>query len=442
MKRVMLGIVVLTLWAGDVTSASAAWNNVFQPTLFGCRKRETLYVAPVQYSQPVVVAQAAPAACPCGQQCTTCYTQRCYYQPVTTYESRSYYQQVTSYQTSYYYQPVTTYRQSCYYDPCTCCYQQVTVPQCSYELRAKSCPVTNWVQRCCQVPVTTYQKTCYWQPQTTCCNTTYGAPIPAACNGAPPNGQPYGQPPVMAPGTMPPAGAPLAPPVIDQNRQPGGPPDRRLSLPEYAWHVLPAAQTPQTTIPTGNAPPPPPVKLDRIVVGPDASVEGQVVRSDKTPRANARVLFVSAQYGADRQTVTANSAGRFQVSLASGGWLVYLQNPDGTTQYHSRIDLGNAQPARADDQPIIVDVKHSFIASHFSEAINRISFWAIPSRSTDLASTDESGRLANSAEHAGISVRTASSANLLKQEPFRADINSGQLRSFVLKPATGAFLGF
>lgn len=341
MKRVMLGMVALALWAGDVTSASAAWNNVFQPTLFGCRKRETNYVAPiaVQYQQPAVVAQPAP----CNQpQCSTTYSQRCYYQPVTVYQNRSYYEQVTSYQTSYYYQPVTTYRQSCYYDPCTCSYQQVSVPQCGYELRAKSCPVTNWVQRCCQVPVTTYQKSCYWQPQTTCCNTTYGALIPADCNGAPPGQQPSVQPPVVTPGM------PMAPPVIDQNRQPGGGnPTDAYRYPTTPGASFQPAPTPRTTIPTRNgAPPPPPVKLDRIVVGPDASVEGQVVRNDNAPRPNARVMFVSAQHGADRQTVTANSAGRFQVNLASGGWLVYVQNPDGTTHYHSRIDIGDAQPAR------------------------------------------------------------------------------------------------
>jgi hypothetical protein len=339
MKRLLLWVIALALWAGDVTSVSAAWNNVFQPTLFGCRRREAQYVAPavVQYQQPVVVAQATPSPC-CQPQCTTSYCQRCYYQPVTVYENRSYYEQVTSYRTNYYYEPVTTYRQSCYYDPCTCCYQQVTVPQCSYQLRAQSCPVTNWVQRCCQVPVTQYQKVCYWQPQTTCCQTTYGAPIPCAPNGVAP-----AQAPIVNPGT------PLVPPVIDQNRQPGGGPSDAYRIPinntpGTSWR--PSAAPPAAFPTRNNNPPPPPVKLDRIVVGPDATVEGQVVRNDNAPRPNARVLFVSAQHGADRQTVTANTAGRFEVTLASGAWLVYLENPDGTTRYHSRIDIDGRQPAR------------------------------------------------------------------------------------------------
>jgi hypothetical protein len=86
--------------------------------------------------------------------------------------------------------------------------------------------------------------------------------------------------------------------------------------------------------------------LDRIVVGPDAQVEGQVVRSDNAPRANARLVFVNAGNTADRHPVTANSAGRFYVTLAAGGWLVYLENPDGTQGYHSRIEVA-AQPQAA-----------------------------------------------------------------------------------------------
>lgn len=336
MKRVLFGLMVFAVGAGDVAPARAAWDNVFQPTLFGCRRCESRRTpVVVQYQQPVVVAQAAPTPC---NQCNTSFSQRCFYQPVTVMETRSYYEQVTTMQTSYFYQPVTTYRQSCYFDPTTCSYQQVTIPQCGYELRAKSCPVTSWVQRCAQVPVTTMQKTCYWQPQTTCCQTTTGALIPMG--GSVPQTQ---QPPLINPGQ------PSVPPIIDQNRQPGaGNPTDAYRFPTTGGSNWQPAPGQQTTIPTrsNNPAPPAPVKLDRIVVGPDATVEGQVVRSDNAPRPNARLLFVSAQHGADRQAVTANTAGRFSVNLASGGWLVYVQNPDGTTSYHSRIEIADAQPAR------------------------------------------------------------------------------------------------
>jgi hypothetical protein len=83
------------------------------------------------------------------------------------------------------------------------------------------------------------------------------------------------------------------------------------------------------------------VKLDRIVVGPDARVEGRVVRSDDTPRPNAQLIFVSADRLAPRQAITANSAGRFRVTLAPGGWMVFIQGPDGTPTFHSRIEIGD-----------------------------------------------------------------------------------------------------
>jgi hypothetical protein len=93
-------------------------------------------------------------------------------------------------------------------------------------------------------------------------------------------------------------------------------------------------------------PPPPAVRLDRIVVGPNAWVEGQVVRSDNTPRPNAQLTFVSADRLAPRQVVSANSAGRFQVTLASGGWMVFINGPDGVQTYHSRIEVGEHQSPR------------------------------------------------------------------------------------------------
>jgi hypothetical protein len=130
------------------------------------------------------------------------------------------------------------------------------------------------------------------------------------------------------------------PPVINDQKTPGvgnGVYDRYYPQKFQTPFGLPPAVKP-------ISPPPPPIKLDRIVVGPDAGVEGRVVRSDSTPRPNAKVMFVSADHLAPPQTVTANSAGRFQVTLASGGWLVYLDAPDGTQIYHSRIEVTPNQP--------------------------------------------------------------------------------------------------
>src|SRR5947209_2698902 len=102
MRPLLLGLSTLGLWLGATLPASAAWDNVFQPTLFGrCRRPATVS----QYYTPTVV-QASPVCNTCNspppqQACSTSYIQRCYYQPVTSYTTLSYYEPVTMYQTSY-----------------------------------------------------------------------------------------------------------------------------------------------------------------------------------------------------------------------------------------------------------------------------------------------------------------------------------------------------
>jgi hypothetical protein len=384
MKPLMVGACVLGLWATTALPASAAWDNVFQPTLFGrCRQRPTTtanYTPVVVQSSPVVVATPVcntcnsppPPAAP-ASACNTSYTQRCYYQPVTTYQSQSYYEPVTTYRTSYYYEPVASYRYSSYYDACSCSYQQVATPVTSYQLRAQSCPVQSYVQRCAQVPVTAYQKVCYWQPQTTCCTTTQGAPVyapsapamqPAMQPAMPPSvsagpAAPPSAPPVIntAPSMAP---APATPPNISESRTPGNGTSQPTNPGYDRYYPRPQQlQAPAPTMPPASwqprqnpaaptqapVPPPPPVKLERIVVGPDSHIEGTVVRSDNSPRANTRVLFVDAAVGS-RQTVTTNTSGRFDVDLPAGNWLVYLYGPDDIARFHSRIDVGATQSAR------------------------------------------------------------------------------------------------
>ncbi|MBM4067506.1 MAG: carboxypeptidase regulatory-like domain-containing protein [Planctomycetes bacterium] len=358
MKRILIGLSIVTFLAVDVASVSAAWNNVFQTTLFGRRRRAAccpppccptpvVAAAPVAIAAPVcnscapapapapTVAYAAPAApAPCGPQCTTSYTQRCYYTPVTTYQTQTYYEPVTTYRTSYYYEPVVSYRYSCYIDPCTCCPRQVATPVTSYQLREQACPVQRWVQRCASVPVTTYQQSCYWEPKTTCCQTTVGAPIPCGqpAPAAPPvvmQAPPATQPPPAVMEQRPPTSPP---PVINEQRNGNGNYERYY--PKPATYPAPA-----------NRSVTPPVRLDGIVFGPNASVEGQVVRSDRAARPNARVTFVSADRLSPTQTAFANSAGRFRINLPAGGWLVYLDAPNGTQIYHSRIDVSASQAA-------------------------------------------------------------------------------------------------
>jgi len=348
MRRSMIGLCALGLFAAAAGPASAAWNNVFQPTLFHRNRQPAVsqYYAPtVVQSSPVVAASPCD---PCQRTaCSTSYTQRCFYQPVTVYQTQTYYEPVTTYRTSYYYEPVTTMRYSCYYDPCTCSYQQVATPCQSYQLRAQCCPVQSWVQRCCQVPVTAYQKACYWYPQTTCCTTTNGAPIPVT--GA--------QPPVItttpgaavpaptAPGaTVPGATAPsITPPNISEERTQGT--GTGNSMYNKLYPPNPSNGAPVMPPASLKLPPPPPqVKLEGIVLGPDASLEGTVVNSDRSPRANAKVVFVNTQTG-QRYFATANTAGRLSVTLPTGNWNVYLYGADDLPVYNTQVAIAGSQPS-------------------------------------------------------------------------------------------------
>jgi hypothetical protein len=257
---------------------------------------------------------------------------------VTTYQTRAYYEQVTTYRTSYYYEPVTSYRYSCYYDPCTCRYQQVACPTTSYQLRSQCCPVQSWVQRCCSVPVTTYQQAFYWEPVTTCASPAVAAPdcgtlpAPAAGTQAPPLQQ----------------SAPRGPAIDEYPNRSGsdslrGQQQRYYPTPDG---IPPASGSsyrqlqPQTPAPSWQSTPrtpQPAVRLDRITAAPAGQVQGQVVKSDNQPGAFVRILFISADRRLPRQSVDADRAGRFQVTLDSGDWLVYLQGADGRPTFQRKI---------------------------------------------------------------------------------------------------------
>jgi hypothetical protein len=320
-------------------SAQAAWNNVFQVCCHHCRSSAYAASPIVAYAAPV-----DPCPQPCPQQvCTTRYVQRCYYQPVTTYKQVTYYEPVTTYRTSYYYEPVCSYRYSCYYDPCTCSYQQVAQPVTSYRLRSQCCPVTSYLQRCALQPVTTYQQAFYYEPQTTCCTTTTGAPVavPAPSvvpRAAPPavsdqqNGVGLGAPPGVSEGSN-------LPPTTSEGMKYDRP--RSDVMPR-----VPENSSYRQALPPGQPAAPPRVRLDRIASLPSAEMAGQVVSADRVPQAGAKVLFVSADQRGTRQAATADIGGQFRVSLASGIWLVYVQDGQGKLTLNKRVEVRDNQPLR------------------------------------------------------------------------------------------------
>lgn len=331
-------------------NAGAAWNNVFQVCCNSCGHSSSSYYSGYYGSY------YGDACCdPCPQTCcTTRYVQRCYYQPVTCYQTRSYYEPVTTYRTSYYYEPVTSYRYSSYYDPCTGCCQQVACPQTCYRLRAQCCPVQSWVQRCCQVPVTSYRQCSYWEPVTTC-SAPSACCAPSSCCAAPCSAE------VAAPGYSAPAASATppytSPGVAEQRNGPpagvreysdqGAPlnPDRRYypNTDPNAPPTMPGAEPQKYRQPQPRSTPqpirPPNVKLDRMVSTPASYVQGQLVRRDNQPQSGARLMFVSAAKNGPRQTVTTDATGKFQVSLASGAWLLYEYGADNRPVFHSKIEM-------------------------------------------------------------------------------------------------------
>jgi hypothetical protein len=86
-----------------------------------------------------------------------------------------------------------------------------------------------------------------------------------------------------------------------------------------------------------------PVRMEHIVsraVNGGATVSGQVVASNfVTPLRGAKLVFVSTEPRGPQRTTTADAGGRFNLSLASGGWNIYVSQPDGSLDYHSSIEV-------------------------------------------------------------------------------------------------------
>lgn len=300
-------------------TASAAWNNVFQVCCNDCGGPKT------SYYPPAACPQACPQSCPCPQpEARVSYVQRCYYQPVTEYVQKCYYQPVQQNYTSYYYEPVTEYRYSTYYDPCTGCPQKVCTPTTSYRMRSQCNSVTSYVMRTSMVPVTSLKPVTVSQPVVS----YYYPPATACC----PTGS-------TAPSNIPYAGSPSVQEI-------------RKDLPS----VMPSSpmSPSDTNIPNPSVPTTPGMSLPRTpgtpAIRPDkttsrtstVSVHGEVVQPDQiTPRSTAKLVFVNAEKPEQKQYVTANSYGEFDVHLSSGKWYLYVGGENGRATYHKELKLGD-----------------------------------------------------------------------------------------------------
>jgi hypothetical protein len=164
---------------------------------------------------------------------------------------------------------------------------------------------------------------------------------------------PNSTPPVTEGRSMPPVteGRDRLPPEGGMSRKIDVPDPQRLmppAPPGESYYRPPQLQTPiPVEKPATNDPKPPPsVRLDRIVMLDEPNVEGQVVKSGTDPQPGARVVFVSQDQLGAQQTVTADEKGNFKVSLASGGWLVYVHDEKGNPVLKEKVEVKENQPHR------------------------------------------------------------------------------------------------
>jgi hypothetical protein len=339
----------LVALAAAAAPTQAAWNNVFQVCCHHCRSAAAPVVAQYDPGCP------QPCPQPCPPVCTTRYVQRCYYQPVTTYRQSTYYEPVTSYRTSYYYEPVTSYRYSCYFDPCTCRYQQVATPCTSYRLRSQCCPVTTYLQRCCLQPVTTYQQVTMYEPVTTCCSTTTGAPVAAVPHGAEvvPSAPPASVPPANPPqGTEevvpsnPPRATEGSSTHSDFRRNPADSPEPPLRMPpaDNGTSRQPQLRGPVPTVPPAGTVPSG-ARVDRIASRVKQPVDGQVLAANRSPRVNVKVVFISRDASQVKHVVRTDRAGRFEVTLTDGTWLIYVDDAAGRPTFQQTMQVRDGGPS-------------------------------------------------------------------------------------------------
>jgi hypothetical protein len=139
------------------------------------------------------------------------------------------------------------------------------------------------------------------------------------------------------------------PPVPNESRDQRQPPQIReqrngdTTAPDYERYYGRSGYRPptyrQAPAPVAPVRPPVAVKPERIASYRGTQVEGQVVRNDNAPRPNVQLRFVNQNRNGPQYPVTANSAGRFRITLTSGSWLVYMRGADGRETLHSRIDV-------------------------------------------------------------------------------------------------------
>ncbi|OWK43814.1 hypothetical protein [Fimbriiglobus ruber] len=300
--RAVAPVLTVAGLAFTAAPANAGWDNVFQVCCWDCKPK------------PKTSYYSAPAPAPTTVQ----YEQRCYYEPVTVMKQQIERVEVPVQVKSYYWDPVTTYTQRSYYDPCSGCSQQVTVPRTSYVRKEECNTVMKVVERMQMVPVQVQRKVCEKRPVYTYYGPTTKTYDCATCDapaasGASPRIDELRQNP---PSVMPETGGTIAP---------QGLPTIPGSMPRTSQQSRPYTGTINARTTSRSGP---------------AVLRGEVVQNDQiTPRAGAKLVFVSAADSTVRQYATADDFGNFDLKLPAGTWYMYVGNGDGKAQFHKKITV-------------------------------------------------------------------------------------------------------
>ena len=294
---------LLTLASAGVLATAApsfaGWNSVFLTACNDCNKPSTSQKLP-----PTSTSMR--------------YESTSYYETVTVMRPEKYVEEVPVKVKSYYYEPVTTYTYRSYYDSCSGQCQQIAVPRTSNVRREECNTVMKAVERMRMVPVQVQREVTESRPV----YTSYG---PVTKHYGPlgesaPRVDEYRNPKVIQEsGNIQPPGVPVTP-----MQMPGG-----VSNPKPS-NFRPNAMT------TAN------VKLA------PTKVYGEVVQQDqKTPLANAKLVFVSVANTEKREYVSADSFGQFEKALPAGEWYLYVGPGDGKANIHSKIKVIEGEEPKA-----------------------------------------------------------------------------------------------
>ena len=306
MTRLIRFAAPLFVAAASADAATAGWNNVYQVTCFRCRTRpartDSAYYPP------------APSSSRSSQFGGYVTEQRS--ETVTVMKPQREIVEVPTTERRSYYEPITTHSRSSYYNPVTGCCETVDVPRTTFRLREECTTVMKPVERLRMVPEKVQRdyevrRPVYYGPE----ERVYKQPVcalPGASASSPPQVDVIrSQPPTVTPDGY----APIQSPNVPTN--PGGGVSQPRAMP-------PAKVNARTTSRSG---------------GPTV-VRGEVVRADQqTPLGGAKLVLVSAADSKEREYVTADEFGRFDLQVPAGTWHLYVGDGTGKAAFHKTVRL-------------------------------------------------------------------------------------------------------